>query len=279
MVTKTKPCSVELIPEGGVGAFKATYRTGTAVMKLATPRTPQGGKRAAHGVAAETMPYREVAFYELAKMLGLQEVVPETVLTEYKGCPASAQEYLHAMQPEDIDERLKDSDEWEAWLVAFRETMRRVPKSDLVKITLLDFLACARDRHANNYGVVLQFGSGDENLRLRGWDNAASFGLGFKRYHSVVHKAVLKHSFDIAPYWDNLARQEESSFIPRLSGLIGEEEAKHTWLRLQFVLRYPHRLPWAVFSRGAVDSQPLPSYAHWFPGAHPPRQVPTIDAL
>lgn len=278
MVTKTKPCSVELIAEGKVGAFKAQYRTGCAVVKLAVPSTPRSGKKAAYGIAAETMPYREVAFYELAKMLGLQEVVPETVLTEYKGCPVSAQEYLHAMHIEDVDERLQDHDDHDAWVVALRETLRRVPKSDLVKLTLLDFIACARDRHVNNYGLVLQFG-GIEQLRLRGWDNSATFGLGFKRYHSVVHKAVLKHSFDIAPYWENMARQERSSFIPRLSGLIGQEAAEHTWLRLQFVLKYPHRMPWMVFSRGAEDAQKQPSYAHYFPAGHLKQQVPTIGVL
>ncbi len=279
MVTKTEPLKVELIEDGRVGAFKATYRTGLAVMKLATPKTPRSNKRAAYGIAAETMPYREVAFYELAKLLSMEDVVPETVLISYKGVPASAQLYLHAMHAEDVDKRLKDDSDEDAWVVAFRETLRAVPKSDLVKLTLLDFLACSRDRHANNYGLVMQPTSGKEKLRLRGWDNSATFGSGFDRYSSAIHKAVLRHSFDLSPYWGKLASVRKDVIIPRLSTLIGDVGAEHAWLRLQFVLEYPHRMPWAVFSRGSDDAEDLPSYSNFFPSMCPKRQVPTIVTL
>lgn len=264
MVQETTPQKVELLDEGKVGAYLATYRGGTAVMKLALDKTPKRGKRAAYGISSRTMPNREVAFYRLAQLLEFTSVVPETVLTSYKDTSASAQRYVHAMKLSDVDHRLLETEDHDEWVVFFRETLRKFPVSDLQKLTLLDMIACARDRHANNYGVVLEVNDDSVRYRLVGWDNAAAFGLRFSRYHNVVHKYVFRHTFDLEPYFDKLHSIRRDDFNDAVYGLLGSEQTQHAWLRLQFILEYPHRLPWHVLSGGQDEPGEFPPYVEYF---------------
>lgn len=278
MVRETSVQKLQLLNEGKVGAYLASYRGGLAVMKLAVDRTPKKGKRGAYGIPARLMPRREVAFYRLAQLLGFESVVPETVLTTYRGkatedlpVQASAQRYVHAMKLGEVDKRLVTTEDYEEWIVCFRETMRKFPREDLQKLTLLDVIACSRDRHANNYGVVLELTDDKARYRLIGWDNAASFGGTFRRYHNVVHKLVFRHSFDLEPYFDKLHSIRRREFEDALMVLDDHTAVQHAWLRLQFILEYPHRLPWHVLSEGHDDPDTFPTYEDYF--------TPVVDGI
>lgn len=263
-VTEHQPVKVEMIAEGKVGARLATFKNGVqAVMKLAEDRSPKKGKKQSYGIPVSTLPYREVAFYQLNKLCDF-DVVPETVLSHYKGVPASYQQWIQATKLYEIDKRLMNLDDEDTWVVAFRETMRSFPMNDALQLAVLDVLACSRDRHGANLGARLAIESGKARWRLFGWDNGASFSTKFTRYHNVVHKYIFRFAFDLSPVWQKLNDLRQGAMDEALSGLLSDEEIEHTWLRLQFMREYPYKLPWSVFSQGAESPNDFPSYADYF---------------
>lgn len=269
IVKTLKPSSIKLIAEGQIGARLVTYPNGMqAIMKVASSKTTKTKREKQKGIDVETMPNREVAFYKLSKLLGW-DIVPETVLHEFHGFPASFQQYMTSAKLYEIEPRLKDPKDptkgHDAWVIALRETLRdKVPLEDTLRLTVLDFLAGARDRHAANYGVRLDLEGTKARWRLIGWDNGCTFGLTQERYKCVAHKYLFRFAMDLSPVWDALRGLQRSTLQSELRGLIGDEAVDHVWLRSQFILTFPHRMPWKTLSQGNDAAESFPSYSEFF---------------
>jgi hypothetical protein len=265
VVHQSKPASLKLFAEGKVGARLVTYPSGVqAVMKVASKATTKHNRSVQRGIATEGMPKREVAFYRLSQALGW-DVVPETVLGEFQGFEASFQQYVTSAKLYDVEPRLRKPDEKEAWIVALRQTLRdKVPFDDTLRLTVLDFLACARDRHAANYGARLDVTSGKARWRIVAWDNGCSFGLTQAQYHCVAHKYLFRYAFDLSPVWETLKSITRSKLFDALNDLLSPEAIDHVWMRVQFMLLFPHRMPWQVLSNGSDDPESFPDYRDFF---------------
>lgn len=260
-----KPASIKMLAEGKVGARLVTYANGLqAVMKVAHEATMKNGRREQCGISTVSMPFREVAFYRLSKLLGF-DVVPETVLHDFQGFPASFQQYVTSAKLYDLEPKLRNPDNKEAWIVTLRQTLRdKIPADDTLHLTVVDFLACARDRHAANYGARLDVTSGKARWRLVAWDNGCSFGLTQARYQCVAHKYVFRYAFDLSSVWETLNAITRSKLQDTLGGLIADEEIDDVWKRVQFILLFPHRMPWVTLSNGAADPESFPDYRDFF---------------
>lgn len=261
LVRTTKPISVKMIAEGKVGARLATYENGVrAVMKPSEAVSAKRGKAAPHGIPVVSIPRREAAFYNLSKLLGYTDLVSETVLAVWEGIPVSFQLFVNAAKLYELDTRLKNPESEDKWTVAFRETMRHFPTTDVLRLTLMDFIACSRDRHGGNYGARLDK---DMNWRLAGWDNGESFGDYQTRYHCVAHKYYYANTFPVDAEIPMLARLDHGDVAAALD-MLSPTQIDHVWYRIQFVLEYPQRLPWSVLSQGAEGPKDFPSYEEHF---------------
>lgn len=268
VVTREKPTSLKLLAEGQVGARIAAFRDGTeAIMKVGASQATKKRSKTQRGIDIATMPAREVAFYTLAKIFGYEDVVPETVLGKFEGFPASFQRYVDNAKLYEVEPALREMrKDRTAWIIALRETLRdKLDLEDARKLTLLDFLAASRDRHAANYGARLSIAGGKASWRLVGWDNGCAFGLTQERYHCVAHKHLFRHAFDLQPLWQNLLSKRREDFnILSDKGYISVVEVDHIWYRLQFVLAFPHRMPWVVLSKNTDDINGFPHLSEIF---------------
>lgn len=264
-VTTTEPKSIKMLAEGKVGARLCTYENGIqAVMKIASAATMKNHREMQRGLKTKTLPFREVAFYRMAKLFGF-DIVPETVLGQYKGFPASFQQYVTSAKLYDVDPRLRNPQSKDKWSIALRETLRdTVPFEDTLQLTVLDFLAASRDRHGANYGTKLDTTSDKARWRLVGWDNGCAFGLTQERYHCVAHKYLFRYAFDMSSVWEAINSVTRGDLVKALQGLISGTAIDHVWMRLQFVITFPHRMAWKILSGGVDDHDGFPSYESYF---------------
>lgn len=248
-----------------MGALVAEYADGTrALLKPRRERSPSGKLRQ-RGLRVSTAPEREVAFYRVAKMVGYDDLVPETVLTTaaLDGVPCSAQQYVTAYHLKRLCPRLKDTQDerWGDWLA---RASLVVPKKYWRRLLLLDVLAGSRDRHANNVGVTATLSGERMVYRLVAWDNAASFGKTFDRYHNVFHKFIFRKAVDWDEVWPVAERVTRDGLTAAIGDLLSPEEVEHAYLRVQFFLSFPYRLPWRVCSDGKDGANEFPRYSDWF---------------
>lgn len=270
-VAHMKPVDAKLLAEGMIGARLVTYPNQVqAIMKIASPATTKKKRNEQHGLPVATFPHREIAFYKLSRVFCEHDpkfdVVPETVAGSYEGYFASFQQYMVSAKLYEVDPRLKKpSKNPDAWAIALRETLRdQLPFDDVLRLTLLDFLACSRDRHAANYGARLAMDSDKARWRVIGWDNGCAFGLTQERYHCVAHKYLFRFSFDLEPVWKTLQKIRRSELVSALSDDLSQEQIDHVWMRVQFVNLFPYRMPWVVLSQGHDKPESFPSYADFF---------------
>lgn len=265
LVRQQKPTKLERAEGGKSGALVATYKSGVkAVIKLVKAKSPDG-KTYQREIALATHPYREVAFYELAKILEWQDLVPETVLIELDGVPASAQVFMPAMKLSKIDPKLKTEEDEETWRRRLVHVCHMAQRSSWTRLVLLDLIAGQRDRHLNNVGVMLHFGQQRPTLKVVAWDNAVTFGLTFRYYHNVFHKFLFADSFNLAPYWARLENVKRADLeVLARRELLHDDEVEHAYQRLQFLLEYPYRLPFSILSRGRSRSKEFPAYRRFF---------------
>ena len=264
LVTQEKPTSVERLKMGRTGALLATYPNGfKAVIKPVKAALPNG-KTSQRGIPVPTHPYREVAYYEMAKLMKLDRLVPETVLTDkVVGVPSSAQQFMPAYHLRQLQPKLADTDR-DDWAALLTETALRVPREQWRQLLALDIVAGVRDRHANNIGILMDIRDERVSYRVVAWDNAVSFGKTFDRYHNVFHKYLFRKTVnfdDQWPTWDNLTlAQLEAALSPYLS----LTEIAHAFRRMEFFQQYPYRLPWRVVSQGNDSPKEFPSYQAFF---------------
>lgn len=260
---------------GKTGAMLVEYDGGyKAVLKLAQPTTPRG-KSHLYGISVQSGPYREVAYYQLAKFLGWDDLVPECVMTRVKDIDVSAAVFVPALQLPDINKDLvKYAGDHERWQVHFRETLREFQERDLIRLVIMDIIAGARDRHGTNLGARLELQGGKPVYKLVGWDNAATFAETFARYHQVIHKYNYRFSLDLEPYWKKLQNIRYAEFRDAIDHVPTEVERQHAWLRLQFILEFPHLLPFETFSEGIDYAPEFPSYSSYFTDLCKPEGTP-----
>lgn len=265
VVTTQQPVSMKPIGSGKSGALLATFRHGIrAVVKVSKDRLPNGHLRQ-RGIAVETHPQREVAFYRLAHALGYSEIVPETVLSLSISPQhvASAQQFIQAHHLRELEPALKDVHS-STWMETLAQTTRVVPKRYWKQLLVLDFIAGSRDRHANNVGMRIEFDHDRPLYRLVAWDNAVCFGETFDRYHNVFHKTLFRRSVDLSDCWSAVDKVTPAFLDSLLGDLLTPVEIQHAALRAQFMREYPHRLPWKVCSKGHDSPHEFPHYRDYF---------------
>jgi hypothetical protein len=265
LVTREKPKKLEDAPGGKSGALIATYENGVkAIVKVSKDRLPSGHRKQ-RGIPAALHPTREVAFYRAAKLLGFGDLVPETVIT-LKAMPgqfASAQVHVPAHHLNEMQPKLKDvnSKHWGALLA---ETCALVPQRFWKNLLAVDILGGVRDRHANNVGFVMHTENDRPAYHIVAWDNAVSFGKAFERYHNVFHKYLFRRSVDFGTTWEPLDRLTRADLNDALGDYLLPDEIEDAYLRVQFFLDYPYRLPWKVCSKGEDSPHAFPNYRSYF---------------
>ena len=144
IISTREPTEVAPLTQGKFGALLVTYSGGLqAVVKQMKYETPNG-RPTQRGLPVFTLPRREVAFYELAKLLGLEHLVPETVLTAFRGKEASAQLYLPALHAWQIDPRLKQIDPHDEWRANLKEVALKVRRHHWRRLVVLDLIAASK---------------------------------------------------------------------------------------------------------------------------------------
>lgn len=248
---------------GKSGARLVRYKNGIrAVVKHATHRLPNGKTRQ-RGIPVRTHPYREVAFYNMAKLLGWSDLVAETVLVRRNGKTYSAQLYTPSMHLPDIEPKLEDVSRPD-WMFILRDACLQMSIEDWRRVVILDLINGSRDRHVNGAGVTLKLDGNKAIYHPLLWDNAVSGGLTFDRYYSVFHRALFSRAINLDPFLDQLSIIKLADVQHVTAGLWNSEEQSHAWQRIRFILRYPYRIPWSMMSKGIDDKDEFPDYADWF---------------
>ena len=270
-----KPVSVRPLHVGKTGALLATYEDGRkAIVKLSKPALPNG-KAMQRGIPTMSHPHREVAFYQLAKLLGFEELVPETVLTEkvHDGVVASAQQFVPAVHLRTLQPKLYETSRGD-WYTLLKDMALHVPKKYWRRLVVLDIIAGVRDRHANNVGVLLFLAGRKPMYRLVAWDNAVSFGMTFDKYHNVFHKLLFRTSINLKDIWPVLDGLSHAAFTQALGGFLAADEIADAFLRMQFIREFPYRLPWRVMSGNHDGVNDFPAYLDFFqPFVEPPMSL------
>ena len=293
-VTTQKPVNLRELTEGKTGAQVATYTNGIqAVIKSRRAQLPSGNTTQRE-LSVKSQPYREVAYWRLALLLdassrdiryhSFAEVVPETVLLPPNlvsgNRTTSAQVFMPAQRLQDINPVLKeDGPGTKSWNEALRATCGQAPIDQWLRVCILDIIAASRDRHANNAGLSLQVTDHGVHYKVVAWDNACTFGTpGFYRYHNVFHKQLFRDRLPLTDYyWEVLSRVRLHDFYTYFDdlvqpyGQITREDVRQAFLRVQFMLHFPQRLPWLVMSRGSDDANGFPTWEHFF--------KPNVEAL
>lgn len=262
-VAATPPAHVEPIGSGKSGALLAVWPDDLkAVVKLAKEALPNG-KKAQRGILIKDHPRRELAFYQLAEAFGWDDLVPKVTLFTLKGKEASAQAFIPADHLKVFNKQLK-SRENPRWVSALKSLATEVPKSSWLKLVLLDLVAGSRDRHANNVGLRILFEGDKAVFRLVAWDNPVAFGTTFRLYHQVFHKFLFRKTFHVDPVWEKFSSLRKEDLRVALSGLVSDLEVEHAWLRYQFAVDFPYRLPWEMMSHGSDLPSSFPAHADFF---------------
>lgn len=262
-VNKAPPETLEPVGSGKSGALLGTWADGTkAIVKVAKNALPNG-KTSQRGIPVETHPRRELAYVKLAEMLGWSSLVPKVALFQCGGKEASAQAFLTAAHLNQFCKALNKRTN-DGWVEGLRETTGLAPKSQWLRLVVMDLLANSRDRHINNVGLRILFPTDKATYRLVAWDNAVSFGESFHFYHQVFHKYLFRKHLDLSTVWDTLTALREQDFNEVLGSLITPEEVRHAWRRCQFLVEFPYRLPWKRFSKGNEEPGTFPDYKEYF---------------
>lgn len=250
---------MENLSGGFFGAQLATYDNGyKAVIKTADTKDSRYPKRRSfRGIPLNTVANREVAFYELSKILGWDHLVPETVeLNTKTGAFSSAQEFVPSIAFKDIDPKMSDKSN-HRWIHYFKAVARKFSIDDWRKLVLLDLIANSRDRHTK--GIVVRY----PGPKIVAIDNSISFGLTFARYRCLYHQYLFPKLFNFVPYKHHLARFKLADFSP-LGRFLRPLEVEHVFRRIEFLLEFPYRIPFKTISQGETGLNDFPSYKEFF---------------
>lgn len=253
-VKTMKPTKITLVGEGRFGARLAVYENGwKAIVK------PQMLGETFRKMPTERAPYCEEAFYHFSKLI-YPGSVPETYVIKLKGKICSAQLWVPGYHVRQYDAKLFDKSRED-----FHQNIRRVcyqaaPKDVWRRLALLDVIGNSRDRHGKNVMVRPKY----KKMPIAAIDNSFALGLTFRGYRNVFHQYLFNwHLYDPALLRE-LSTLKVVDFRDAISPLLEPVYAEHCMRRLDWVLEYPHRLPWRIISQGTQRSVNFPTYAEWF---------------
>lgn len=270
VVLRQKPVKLEIPESGRTGLVRiATYEGGTKAVIRVQSHELEGkrtkGLTKQDGLPVKSQPVKDAAYYALAKLLRCDDIVPETLLKiTRRGNDVSYQRFEHALTLRDLEPALNKLEKGsDAWRVAATQAMKTVSDEDWLKAVLLGLVAADRDRHLKNFGVRVLVEDNRIVYKLVLWDNGVCLGQAFKKYRSVVHE--LLHTRKLV-FGDVLARVDTvrpSDVVDLLTANhVHPTEAQQAGKRLEFVRRYPHRMPWALLT-GMPN---YPTYRNFFRG-------------
>jgi len=252
-IRKLKPRTVKKIGEGRFGARVAVYDNGyKALIKV-----PLNG-RTFRFLDTSPAHKREEAFYRLGELY-FPGVVPETYATIMDGFPVSAQMYVPGFHPRQYDDELFDTERAD-----FNGNFKRVlygaaPRDKWKRLVVLDVIGNSRDRHGKN--VLIR---PHNPVKLVAIDNGFSLGRTFRGYRNVFHKHLYYGHFHAPAALKDLEFLDLKDIVDAIVPLVDKEHAEHVMRRIEWVLEYPHRLPFRVFSKGAKKSIDFPPYSAYF---------------
>lgn len=258
-VLTQKPTKIECVGEGKFDAHLATYANGwQAIIKK-----DKQGKRFRR-LRTDRMHLREAAFYRFSQLI-YPGIVPETYVTKIKGEPCSAQMFVPGFHLRKYDPELFTPDRDD-----FYDNMRKVcyhaaPKEVWKRLSLLDLVGNSRDRHGKNVLVRPK-----REIPLAAIDNGASLGKTFRCYRSVFHRYLLYWHFYAPEYVKQLSTISLQDIKDAIVPLLAPEYAEHAMRRIEWVLEFPHRLPWRIISKG--EEKRFPSYKAYFSSSY--RRLP-----
>lgn len=255
---------------GNNGAMLCKYPNGLlVVVKEIRDKTPKG-KTTQRGLDVADGGRHALAYRRLSEMFGWEYLVPKIVLKQVNGKKTSIQQYITALSCRDLDSDLAEGADVnkKLWIQKLLHVTSLVSREEWLKLTLLDLIACSRDRHINNVGFRMS--GTDENGKatygLVAWDNDAAFGLMYERYYCVFHKYIFPKRMPLF-LQDHLTMFRELDygfFEEKLTEYLLPDEIRDVWLRMQWLVRYPYKLPYEVMSKGAKRPKEFPSYRSFF---------------
>lgn len=255
---------------GNNGATLCKYPNGLlVVVKEICDKTPKG-KTTQRGLDVADGGRHSLAYKRLSEMFGWEYLVPKIVLKQVNGKKMSIQQYITALSCRDLDDALAEGADVDKklWIQKLLHVTSLVSREEWLKLTLLDLIACSRDRHINNVGFRMS--GTDENGKatygLVAWDNDAAFGLTYERYYCVFHKYIFPKRMPLF-LQDHLTMFRELDygfFEEKLTEYLLPGEIRDVWLRMQWLIRYPYKLPYKVMSKGAKRPTEFPSYQSFF---------------
>lgn len=123
---------------GMMGTYKLTMEDGSRAVWKPVSGEKDAGRR---GVKPGTYYLREALAYDVAKIAGLTDMVPETVVREYKGEVGSAQRWIPG---ENAYQVLRVGRKWE-----FND-------DEVNRAAAFDYVIMNTDRHGKNYKIDVQ---------------------------------------------------------------------------------------------------------------------------
>lgn len=255
---------------GNNGAQLCRYQNGLQVVVKVIDAKTLTGKTTQRGLPVIDGGRHSLAYRRLAEMFGWEYLVPKIVLKTIKGKQTSIQQYVTALSCRDLDDALVEGADVakKLWIKRLLHVTDLVSREEWLKLCLLDMLACSRDRHINNVGFRMSGTNenGEATYGLVAWDNDASFGLTFERYYCVFHKYIFPKRMPIflRDHIDMFSELEYGFFVEKLTEYLTTDEIRDVWLRMQWVVRYPYKMPYKVMSKGAKRPTEFPSYGSFF---------------
>lgn len=252
-VKTMQPVKLEKIGEGLFNAHLAVYSNGWKAVCKHDPSNKvfrQLPTRLAHR--------REAAFYRFSQLF-YPGVVPETYVVKVKGVECSAQMFVPGMHARAYDKKLFDT-ERDDFSSNFKHILYKIAsKPDWKRLVMLDVVGNSRDRHGKNIIVRPKF-----PIPLSAIDNGFSLGKTFRSYRNVFHRYLFKNHFHAPAVLKHLEKIQYNDIKEAIVPLLDAVYAYHAMKRLEWVLEFPHRLPYRVFSQGAQRTVEFPSYKKYF---------------
>lgn len=272
-VTQQKVAKDEPLKKGDPSPRLLTFENGTqACVRIKVEH--KAGKRIKCGLPVSSLVYRELAFYNLAKMLGLQHLLPESVYGTYKGREALYCAWVSGKHMRKRYSGLFSATNSLVLKANLRQIKSELGPFQLVEATLLHLVAASRDAHAQNLLVKIPLAKQEPKLYLI--DNEASFGLTMLDYYSFLHKYLYWDSLEIPEHLlHRLAQVSTQDLTQALGGLLNDLELDHLYKRIQFVLELTATsLGFETLSQGKPRKD-FPDY-RWYFGLVEPKARPSI---
>lgn len=211
--------------------IKVKFDSGiTAVARVKTRK--KQGKVFKRGLPVSSLIYREMAYYNLDRLLGF-DLCPDSTFGSYEGHEAVFCAWIEAQPVAKLAGKMLTPTSKRGKLKVKRG-LHQVDTLQIVQSVIESVIACSRDAHSGNL-LVQDMRDGK---RLWSFDNEASFGYRFDRFYDYLHLVYFFNRFSVPLYIkDLLAKIEHQDLSEALGGLINDLEVEHTYRRVQYLLQ------------------------------------------